>query len=192
MAKNQNVKTDSYQRRRILLEEMEELNQALVNCSSCTGKCCTFRGNSMQITPLETYDLYFYLQNSGQWNEDLMNRLQANISEFRLDQRPSTGAGHLMRKTYTCPFFLFKSHGCPLPPDKKPYGCLAFNPFEKGVKDGEACRSRLDSLQRREREEENETNKRLKEELNLIWEKEPIPVALLDFHRAVLALKLHI
>lgn len=186
------LKIGSYERREILLKQMESLDHQGKNCSTCSGKCCTFQGNSMQITPLETLDLYLYLQESNLWNEELEERLKSNNHEFRLNHRPMTGGGGLMRKTYTCPFFLFQSFGCPIPGEYKPYGCLGFNPREEGVINGEACGSNHALLEARESQAEEELNLEVKKSLDLYWEKEPIGIALLELHARVLALKLQL
>ena len=103
------IKSDSYSRRQVLIETMNGLETEEITCANCPGHCCTFVGNSMQMTTVEALDLYFYLVDNELWNEELEEKLKENIKEFRLDHRPSIGGGHFMRKTYTCPFFLFQS-----------------------------------------------------------------------------------
>ncbi len=137
----------------------------------------------MQMTPVETKDLYEYLSSNLLWNEALVQRLKDNILEFRLDKEISTGRNTSFRRSYTCPFFKHESLGCPLPPEVKPYGCLAFNAISPGVKDGENCKSDLELLKRRESEEEELINKEMIKEKKLFWEKLPIPMALLEWDR---------
>lgn len=172
--------------RRPMLSQMAALEESAVTCSGCPGTCCTFLANSMQITPLETLDLYYYLQENTLWNLELEEKLKKNIFDFRLDKRTGPGSG--IRKSYTCPFFGAKELGCPLPPKVKPYGCLGFNPTEKGSSPGpeeSKCQSSKADLIEREKLLPNEEgdNLWLKEHLGLYWEKESIPVALLDLHR---------
>lgn len=170
-------------RRKLLLERMDQLSSTQITCADCTGKCCTFQANSMQMTALETEDLYSYLIENNQWNDELVERLQNCIKEYRLDNEISTGGTTSFRRTYTCPFFKHKSLGCPLPPEVKPYGCLAFNALSSGVKDGENCKSDLDLLKDRESQEEEAENQKLKEEKAYSWDKLPIPMALLERHK---------
>jgi len=73
----------------------------------------------------------------------LIANLKECIEEFRLDK---SVASIKIRRTYTCPFFNGDKLGCTIDPDFKPYGCLAFNPRESGVKAGGNCRSNLDLL----------------------------------------------
>ncbi|MCR9204376.1 MAG: hypothetical protein NXH75_07360 [Halobacteriovoraceae bacterium] len=173
-------------RRAPLLNSMNDLGAKEISCHGCSGPCCTFLKNSMQVTPLEAVDIYVYLYEQGLWNEELEKRLKGCITEFRLDKRPSTGSGQLMRKTYTCPFFLHQKLGCSLDPAIKPYGCLGFNPTEKGEIEGRSCRSNIDLLEFREEIDLNESQKsqKITEVLHLPWEKETIPQALLDVHFA--------
>lgn len=173
-------------RRAPILNSMNDLGAKEISCLGCSGPCCTFLKNSMQVTSLEAVDIYVYLDELGLWNEELENRLKACISEFRLNIRPSTGSGQLMRKTYTCPFFLHQELGCSLDPSIKPYGCLGFNPTEKGEIEGRSCRSNIPVLEVREEIDSQETQKsqKISEILQLPWEKETIPQALLDVHSA--------
>jgi len=172
--------------RRPMLSRMSALEGSAVTCIGCPGTCCTFLANSMQMTPLETIDLYYYLQENNLWTGDLEDRLKNNISDFRLDKRTGPGSG--IRKSYTCPFFGAKALGCPIPPKVKPYGCLGFNPTLKGNSPGpkeSQCQSSKEDLIERERilSHEEKENLWLKEHLGLYWHKESIPIALLDIHR---------
>lgn len=167
-------------RRNLLLEAMTGLEEKNITCRDCTGKCCTFQANSMRMTALETEDLYQYLRSNSLFTETLKEKLKTCISEYRLDKDIPTKGGTSFRRTYTCPFFKHESLGCPLPPEVKPYGCLAFNALGTGVEDGENCASDLDLLKNRESDEEEEKNLKLKEELGYYWDKLPIPMALLE------------
>ncbi|MCF8058439.1 MAG: hypothetical protein K9K67_04030 [Bacteriovoracaceae bacterium] len=179
---------DSLNERRLpLLKAMEQLDEREVNCKNCPGTCCTFMSNSMQMTIAETWDLYDYLQSSGLWTQELRDSLKRCIDDFRLLNRPSTGGSQLMRKTYTCPFFTQSALGCPLPKTVKPYGCLGFNPKLKNELSGKSCSANHEVLLQRESglAQEEDINNILKEEFSLAWEKESIPVALLDLDRAL-------
>ena len=89
----------------------------------------------MQITRQEAADIRAYLEAHGLWNAGLLSRLQENIREYRLDvELPSFGRRQNLRRTYTCPFYVSGPRGCSLPREVKPYGCLAFNPTQKGAK----------------------------------------------------------
>lgn len=188
----QDLKRGLYSRRKELIDSMDSLESQNVSCRHCPGTCCTFVSNSMQMTVIETLDLYFYLREEGLWNQELEGRLEKTITDFRLHVRPSTGAGQLMRKTYTCPFFGHKNLGCPLPKEVKPYGCLGFNPTEVQEESGKSCKSDFELLQKREEGTRDSSNFDLNEEqlnlqwqkrLKLAWSKECIPIALLEVHQ---------
>jgi len=172
-------------RRSLLLEGMQTLEYQNITCKDCTGRCCTYQANSMQMTPVETQDLYDYLKENSLWNKALVNRLKKNIQEFRLDKEISTGRNSSFRRSYTCPFFKHESLGCPIPTEAKPYGCLAFNAISSGVRDGENCKSDLELLSKRESEDEDSMNKELTHLHGLYWEKLPIPMALLEWDKLV-------
>lgn len=159
---------------------MNHLEQMNITCESCTGRCCTYQANSMQITALETEDLYQYLVSSNLWTDLLVSKLKESITEYRLDKEISTGRNSNFRRSYTCPFFKHESLGCPIPPEFKPYGCLAFNADSLGVKDGEDCSSKLGLLEQRESPKEDKENSTLKENYQYHWDKLPIPMALLE------------
>lgn len=167
-------------RRSPLLESMNNLENQNISCRDCTGRCCTYQANSMQMTAIETEELYNYLIENNLWTDDLEKKLQDCITEFRLDKEISTGKNSNFRRSYTCPFFKHESLGCPLPAQIKPYGCLAFNANSSGVKDGEDCSSDLELLEKRESEEETIENEKLRESKGYYWEKLPIPMALLE------------
>lgn len=167
-------------RRSPLIKAMTDLENQNISCKDCTGRCCTYQANSMQMTALETEELYSYLTEKNLWNSELETRLQECITEFRLDKEITTGKNTSFRRSYTCPFFKHESLGCPLPPEVKPYGCLAFNALSNGVKDGEDCASDLDLLEERESKEEEDENVKLKEQRHYYWDKLPIPMALLE------------
>ena len=67
--------------------------------------------------------------------------------------------------------------------NSKPYGCLAFNPRYKDVKDGKGCKSNRDNLKDRNMKEENYINQQMKTHLNIEWSKTTITSAVLElFH----------
>ena len=88
-----------------------------------------------------------------------------------------------MRKTYTCPFFSKQELGCPLPREVKPYGCLAFNAHNNIKKASpESCYADA-SLQEKRASEylcEDQKNEELKTKFQILWDKSPLPTALLD------------
>ncbi len=161
---------------------MESLASNKAHCGGCSGPCCTYQKNSIRITVIEAIDLYLYLRESNTWSYELSQRLRDNIKDFRLDSHLMIGSRNSFRRTYTCPFFKHESLGCPLPKDVKPYGCLAFNPLEESSKEGIGCESNLKLLEKREGtcEDEEKISLELKLKLSLSWDKESIPVALLD------------
>jgi Fe-S-cluster containining protein len=170
-------------RREILLDEMQSLEEKGISCKDCNGKCCTFIANSMQTTPLETMEVYNWLKSEGRVDQELKAKLKKCIDDFRLDNEISTGKNSTFRRSYTCPFFMDRSLGCSIAPEVKPYGCLAFNPKVYGVTDGQHCDSRTDLLEDRDKRfaaQEELENERLKNDLGLYWDKYPFPVALLD------------
>lgn len=189
MMKNESL-GNSKLRRKNLIDHMSSLDSKNINCQDCSGLCCTFRKNSMMMTPLEAHDLYQYLVQTNQWNESLVSKLEENIREFRLDYDLSTTRNQNFRRTYTCPFFKHQSYGCPLPIHVKPYGCLAFNPLDETSKEGEGCESDHSALEKREQLDLNEekSNVEVKENYQLSWDKKPIPVALLEINSRVTSL----
>ena len=167
------------QRREVLIKEMSSLDEKKLTCANCIGNCCTFTSNSMRITPLEAIEILLFLEESKLINTELVLKLKNNIKEFRLDKETSFG----IKKNYTCPFYLGSCQGCSISRGSKPYGCLAFNATEKGVLEGTTCKSNQEILESREdyyKSHEEELNQYIKNTLKLSWNKESIPVALLD------------
>ena len=80
---------------------MNELEASGINCQNCTGRCCTYHTNSMQMTALETEDLYQFLINNNKWDKSLENKLLDTINEFRLDKEISMGKKLTFRRSYT-------------------------------------------------------------------------------------------
>jgi hypothetical protein len=114
-------------RRAPLIEAMQQAHAKGISCQGCPGTCCTFRANSMQITPSEARDIFEWLQSNNEDMTKWKKSWQDCIDQFRLDHPIGRGT-KLLRKTYTCPFFTGKELGCVLPASVKPYGCLSFNP----------------------------------------------------------------
>lgn len=168
------------QRRAGLIREMERLAGEGRHCAACSGVCCTFLANSMQITPVEAVDLRDWLIGQGRWDEALHKRLRACVETYRLNVDVGDGR-RSMRKTYTCPFYTPGPKGCSIAPAHKPYGCLAFNPHQPGLTAGGNCGSDQTLLENREKNFSLETqaNQRLKHQYQWTWDKAPIPVALL-------------
>ena len=176
----------SHQPRQGLLELMTKLKNESKDCSLCTGTCCSFVANSMQITPLEAFEIYDYLLRHRLWTADLKAKFQDCIEVFRLDKPlPGDGRRSFGRRTYTCPFYAESCLGCPLPPSVKPYGCLAFNPIASGVRDGEACRSYTEKLEQLASEVLQSKNDIIRQAFAIDWLKKPIPVALLALDNAI-------
>lgn len=168
-------------RREILLERMIELEKDGMGCQGCSGTCCTFEANSMLLTPLEASELFDYLKSEHLLTTELKEKLNECVKQYRLEPKYQNARSYL-RKTYTCPFFGFKELGCPLPREIKPYGCLAFDSHHKELKASEHCYSEKELLLKREKlhPEEEELNKMIAKKYNLLWEKSPIPNALLE------------
>lgn len=168
--------TSPQSRRHELLERMDELNRQNINCNQCVGTCCTFEKNAMQITPLETIDLLKDLVNRNLFNDLLIQTLKSNIQKYRLDQLITVKKGTQFRRYYTCPFFNHQSLGCLIQREHKPYGCLAFNATKGLEQIGHSCQSDTSLLENIK----NENNELIIKELNLDWEKLPIPVAIIE------------
>jgi hypothetical protein len=173
----------------MLIEAMQTNIAAGKHCGSCSGVCCTFVANSMQTTPLETWEIYVYLRDHRRLNAALRDQLLANIKRYRLDvQPPGDGRRSFMRRTYTCPFFMNGPLGCSLPPEVKPYGCLGFNPRSAGLTEGGDCASDQELLEARDQAfavDEAERNQALTQHYGLDWEKRPMPWALLTLWDAI-------
>lgn len=179
---NNLISTPSSSRRQMILNDMVFLKSKGVNCHQCRGPCCTYESNSMQITILESLDIINFLISENRISPDLFIQLNETITKYRLDQIMGTGKNSI-RKTYTCPFFENEAKGCSISRNSKPIGCLGFNPIEQNITNGGSCKSDLPLLQKRETEfhqDENKINIILKKELNIFWEKAPIPVAILE------------
>lgn len=142
----------------------------------------------MEVTPVEVEDLWTWLRASGH-DRDLAGSLRETVRLYGLD-RPEAGNGQrrFSRRSYTCPFHRTGTvgspagtAGCMVPPEFKPYGCLAFNARRPGVRDGEDCGSDQDLLRQRETVEgEADTNAALARRHGFTWEKKALPLALLE------------
>lgn len=153
-----------------------------MDCKGCAGTCCTFAANSMMVTPLEAWELMNYLKREHQDTEELQKKCEETVRFYRLDHQVGNGKRSYLRRTYTCPFFHHQELGCPLPREVKPYGCLAFNAHHTTEKAGPHCYSETELLRQRDEAHSEETplNELIKKQLNLIWDKSPLPLALLD------------
>lgn len=171
------------ERRKLLTEEMKSLTDKQIHCFNCSGTCCTYSANSMQITPLEAFEIITSLEVTAENISEIKTKLQKSIQDYRLDHEIFLGKkknSHL-RKTYTCPFFVAGSKGCTIKKELKPYGCLGFNPRIEND-NGSLCLSNTPLLETRENEQmdsEKNANRFLREELKLDWEKLEIPKAVL-------------
>lgn len=175
------------QRRQQVLDQMSDKFNSGFNCRDCSGYCCTFEYNSMQISPLEAFDVFIFLKKSSRLDEKLIQELKACVKHYRLDYEISTGKGTSLRRTYTCPFFKPGPKGCTIDPSSKPYGCLAFNPLKQGVSEPGFCSSDQKLLEDRESSQQSEVtaNEILREQLKLDWDKKPLPLALLNLIKAL-------
>ncbi len=172
------------ERRRDLILEMKKLSDVKVHCFNCTGTCCTMSANSMQITPLEAFEMLLSLEITPENVEEIRQKLKENIQHYRLDHEISLGkkAHSHLRKTYTCPFFVPGPKGCTIKKELKPYGCLGFNPRLEND-NGSSCHSDQTLLEKRDNEnlaDEEAANLYLKKEFQIYWTKLEIPKAL--FH----------
>ncbi len=181
----QTMKTGSPRERRDqLITEMAKLNSQEIHCYNCTGSCCTMSANSMQVTPLEAFEIILSLQVTNSNLSELRNLLQTNIKNYRLDHEIFLGKKtppHL-RKTYTCPFFVPGAKGCSIKKELKPYGCLGFNPKIEND-NGSQCHSDLNLLtsrQENQKSNEDRANEYLKNHFQLDWQKLEIPKAVLS------------
>lgn len=177
----------SFERRKGLVIEMQNLENQTIHCFTCPGTCCTSQANSMQITPIEALEILASLNIDTLSKEeinDLKKRMQDNIQSYRLNVEIYTGKKHSqdLRKTYTCPFFMNGSKGCGISRGSKPYGCLGFNP-RVSDDNGKSCTSNISLLSERDDhflEKENLANQKIRDELKIYWGKLTIPQALLD------------
>ena len=171
-------------RRQNLVREMSRLEGKSIHCFNCPGTCCTFSANSMQVTPLEAFEILFSLNLNHEKAEELKIKLQDTIAHYRLDHDIFTGkkASQDLRRTYTCPFFSPGPKGCTLGRALKPYGCLGFNPKIEND-NGSHCHSNVAILEERESlhtETETLANSFLKEKFSLAWNKKDLPRALFE------------
>lgn len=120
-----------------LIEKMHQLSQEKNDCIQCSGVCCTYQRNSMQIDQEEAKIIINYLTEENFLNKSLIQKLQENIKEFRLNKDLPTFKK--IRRYYTCPFFKEGPKGCALPKEIKPLGCLAYNPQASNITNGENC-----------------------------------------------------
>jgi hypothetical protein len=169
-------------RRQNLIYRMDSLEAQGFGCKGCSGTCCTYEANSMMVTPLEAFELLHYLKINSLLDTELKEKVSATVSQYRLDHQFGNGKRSYLRRTYTCPFFNHQELGCPLPRNIKPYGCLAFNAHHETEKAGEHCHSEQAILIKREEVDptEGDLNQRLKEKFQLIWDKSPLPTALIN------------
>lgn len=174
-------------RREILISRMNELESRGMGCLGCEGTCCTFQANSMLMTPLEALEMMQHLKAQNLLTVDLKLKLEQAVTKYRLESKFQDVRRSYLRKTYTCPFFNHQELGCPLPREIKPYGCLAFDSHHETLKAGEHCYSEKELLEKREalHPEENELNQKVKKDFGILWEKAPIPNALLDLWEKV-------
>ncbi len=175
------------ERREALITSMHKNEQSGLDCLKCSGRCCTYSANSMNMTNLEALEALVFLEENNLINEDLIERLEKCVEDFRLDQFFQTGRSTFFRKTYTCPFFNFPSWGCGLGSKNKPYGCLAFNPREANQTNGGNCSADLNiQIKRLETYEDLEIKASLSiaEALKIPEDKASIPYKLLEFLKA--------
>lgn len=174
-------------RRDILISSMSSLEKSGIHCANCPGTCCTSEANSMMITPLEALEIVNSLVprlSIPDEKEKLIAALKKSIDLYRLDKEIYTGKknSQALRRYYTCPFFNNGSLGCGLSRKSKPYGCLAFNP-KTNNDNGKTCSSQTELLETRQAEFQNyedQLNFQIKTELKLTWEKQNIPMAILE------------
>jgi len=165
------MESEESKRRSLLLSQQQgQLDQG-ISCQGCEGVCCTFMNNSMQVDHSELDRMMTGLASllsddmaSDAWQE-LRQRCQNTIKEFRLDVELGDGRRSLLRRRYTCPLFNWQRPGCALEYAHKPLGCLAFNPVQGGQQ-AKDCRSQFP------------THASFKESPTVI--KKTIPIALLD------------
>jgi hypothetical protein len=174
-------------RRELLIDHMNDLESRGMGCIGCKGTCCTYEANSMLLTPLEAFELMNYLSQNNLKSDELKQKLEDAVKTYRLEPKYEGSKRSYLRKTYTCPFFGHVELGCPLPREIKPYGCLAFDSHHVELKASEHCYSETEVLEKREEKhpEEKKLNADLKIKFNLLWEKSPIPNALLELWEKV-------
>jgi hypothetical protein len=172
-----------------LVLNMHDLESKNITCQNCSGVCCTKERNSMQVTPVEALDLYFYLMENTKDKNELWIRVEDAIKSFGLD-REIIVKGKVLRKNYTCPLFKFESWGCPIEAHLKPFGCLGYNAKGSSVLNGENCESDLDLLKKVDKEIEQDLDKMnqvvqayFKFHYKVHFDKMPIPNALAFLHK---------
>lgn len=173
----------NYQRRQFLLEDMTQLESRGISCLGCSGTCCTDFANSMMVTPIEIVDLFSYLVKNTPDLPALKLKMQATADKYKLDILPAgIKKKSQYRRTYTCPFFLGAEFGCPLPRDVKPYGCLGFNRQKKEADVDQDCWSNLEVLKAQDQGNNDQVlNNWIKSELRLDWDKDYLPLAVIQF-----------
>lgn len=179
-----NIEKNPTSTRRVkLIDLMNRLENENKNCFSCKGYCCTYEHNSMLVTPIEAWDVYLYLKSQNMITDKLIQRIKNTINEYRLDKELFIGNGREFRRNYTCPFFNMGPKGCSIAPESKPYGCLGFNPLEKGVSFQGKCTSYVEELEQQDllnKHNDEALNAQVKESLSLYWDKKNLPVAVLE------------
>ncbi len=162
---------------------MTQLESRGLSCLGCTGVCCTDVANSMMVTPIEIVDLFSYLLKSKADLQSLNEKMMVSVIKYKLDiLPPGIKKKSQFRRTYTCPFFLGSEFGCPLPRDIKPYGCLGFNRQKNENNIDNDCWSKKEILESQSKaNNEAELNIWIKTELNLDWDKEYLPLAVIHF-----------
>jgi len=134
----------------------------------------------MKVTPLEAFDLVYFLYQNDRLTNDLISQLDYVIKFYRLDHDSGDGSRFFLRRNYTCPFFNEKELGCTIDPKAKPYGCLAFN-LQGTKKEGEDCYSKSSLLETIEDQaDRKQMNNEVKSLLSLNWEKAYIPIGIRD------------
>lgn len=173
---------DASERRVSINSKMFHLNSSGIDCKNCSGMCCTYENNSMQVDPLQALELLSYLE-SKDLLDKYLDSIKQSVQNYRLDKEIYLGNGKQLRRYYTCPFYMKQSCGCPIGTGFKPYGCLAFNPLKENVSVEGHCTSDIEILEFREKkfgDLEEKVNQSIKEELKLYWDKKPMPIALLE------------
>ena len=170
-------------RRESLITSMRKNEESGNDCLSCSGRCCTFQANSMNMTNLEALEALVFLEENNLINEDLIRKLEECVKSFRLDNILQIGKNDFFRKTYTCPFFNFPTWGCGLGAKNKPYGCIAFNPHEKNQENGGNCHADLE-IQKKRLDTfeiiEDIASDFISKKLNIFQDKSSIPVKILE------------
>src|SRR5690606_30185258 len=72
------------ERRKLLIDEMQQIEQKGHGCSSCSGLCCTYENNSMQVDPLQALELLVFVLNN--FDEEIWLAIEQNIQDYRLDK----------------------------------------------------------------------------------------------------------